>query len=144
MRLLANTAAIFETVDRHGISRNSAIVSPRKNETSPTSGTESTPARCVCRKKLAARNGTRPCWIRSNVSSNVFAMNQKRLPTSRKKLRERWPIPWATKTGGLALAMARGSSHYFRTGQRAKLLCEGDATTHRTAKHFVRNGWEVG
>src|SRR6266567_421085 len=82
------------------------MVSPRKKETSPASGTESTPARCVCRKKLEARNGTRPCWIRSNVSSNVFTMNQKRLPTSRRKLRESWPAPWATKTGGLASAMA--------------------------------------
>src|SRR5207249_6834674 len=119
------------------------MVRPRKNDTSPTSGTESTPARCVCRKKLAARNGTRPCWIRSNDSSNVFAMNQNTLPTSRKKLRERWPIPWATKTGGLAFAMARESSPYFRAGQRAKLLCESDASSHRTPKHFVRNAWEV-
>src|SRR6266567_2818660 len=77
-------------------------------------------------------------------------MNQKTPPTSRRKLRERWPTPWATKTGGLALAMARGSSPYFRTGQRAKLLCESDATTHRTSTpkafarpHFVRNAWEV-
>ena len=76
------------------------MVSPRKNETSPTSGTESTPARSVCRKKLVARNGTRPRWMRSNVSSNVFMVNQNTLPTSRKKLRAKWPIPWAIKTGG--------------------------------------------
>src|SRR6266436_2938724 len=49
------------------------MVSPRKNETSPTNGTESTPARCVCRKKLAARNGTRPCWRRSEAfGANCF------------------------------------------------------------------------
>ena len=35
----------------------SAMVSPRKNETIATSGTEPTPARSVWRKKLAARNG---------------------------------------------------------------------------------------
>jgi hypothetical protein len=77
-------------------------------------------------------------------------MNQNTLPTSRRKLRERWPTPWATKTGGLGSAMARGSSPYFRTGQRAKLQYESDATTHRSPTpktfarlHFVRNAWEV-
>ena len=35
------------------------MVSPRKNETIATSGTEPTPARSVWRKKLAARKRTR-------------------------------------------------------------------------------------
>ena len=48
-----------------------AMVRPRKNETRPTSGTEPTPARWQWRKKLEARNGTRPSRIRSTVSSSV-------------------------------------------------------------------------
>ena len=37
--------------------------------------------------KLAARNGARPCCTRSMLSWNVFTMNQKTLPSSRRKLR---------------------------------------------------------
>src|SRR5947208_16253411 len=44
--------------------------------------------------------------MRSNVSSKVFTMNQNTPPTSRRKLRASWPIPWATRRGGLAFAMA--------------------------------------
>src|SRR5437016_11801243 len=47
-------------------------------------------------------------------------MNQNMLPTSRRKLRPRWQIPWATKTGGLAFAVAGKSRLTCPTRQRAK------------------------
>src|SRR3954451_19865673 len=75
------------------------MVNPRKNVTKPTNGTDPTPARSHCSKKLAARNGTRPSRIRSTVSSNVCTMNQKRLPTSRMNSRLRCPTPCTTTTG---------------------------------------------
>src|SRR5437016_9659041 len=75
------------------------MVRPRKNETSATSGTDSTPARSACRKKLIARNGTRPSRRRSIVSSNVCAMNQNMLPTSRRKFQKTPPISWSAMTG---------------------------------------------
>src|SRR5439155_786031 len=72
---------------------------PRKNETSATSGTDSTPARSACRKKLTARKGARPSRRRSIVSSNVCAMNQNMLPTSRRKFQKTPPISWSAITG---------------------------------------------
>ena len=48
-----------------------AMVSPRKNDQSPTRGTEPTPARSVCRKKIEARKGARPRRTLSIVSVKV-------------------------------------------------------------------------
>src|ERR1041385_7351732 len=111
------------------------MVNPRKNETSPASGTESTPARSVCRKKLTARNGTRPCWIRSNVSSNVLTMNQNTPPTSRRKVRVIWPIPWATKTGGLASAMARNVTLVIDR-EKSKVCDRREREGAETLRHY--------
>src|SRR5207253_3170295 len=63
------------------------------------SGTDSTPARSACRKKLTARKGARPSRRRSIVSSNVCAMNQNMLPTSRRKFQKTPPISWSAITG---------------------------------------------
>src|SRR5207244_6933628 len=75
------------------------------------------------RKNLAARNGTRPCWMRSNVSWNVFKMNQKTLPTSRRKLRSISTTSNGPARRAPALAMNEKLPH-FAIGKSANLLAQ--------------------
>src|SRR5437667_10996546 len=80
--------------------------------------------------------------MRSNVSWNVFTMNQNTPPTSRRKLRVRWPIPWATRTGGWARAFAMaGNLPSLRLAHQGTTVCPWLAADLAKAAAVACSSW---